>query len=251
MLTNQDIPTSTMPVGASADRKGSDRSDMFRWRYFGAKPGHVSAPGDVASLLGMPLGAIPLPVQDKVAELVDEVEHLRAELNQAQHHVHWLEELSDHHPLLPVLHRRAFLRELSRVVEQSERAGLSGTLVLLHVGGVELLRSVHGLEAGDAALTHLANRLKAELRQTDLLGYLDSGDFALALTLAEDEPAEDKARKLAASLSSQPFEWQGQSFHFTLLAGQAHFRPGDTAQSLLLAADKSRRGNVSELEDEG
>jgi len=247
MVMSDDIPSRTapaLPAGAVfPDRRdGEQRPEVFRWRHYGARPAPMVTPQDVASLLGMPLGAIPLPVQEKFAELVDEVENLRAELNQAQHHVHWLEERSDQDSLLPLLHRRAFLRELGRVMEQSERAALPGTLVLLHVGGIDLLRQVHGLEAGDAALLHVADQLKTQLRQIDLLGYLDNGDFAVALALAEDEGAEDKARSLAANLTAEPFVWQGQSFLFTVLAGQAHFRPGDTPQTVLTAADAARRG---------
>jgi len=248
MVMNDDIPSQafpTIPVAtATADRRGGEgRPDIFRWRYAGAKPASsATTPADVSSLLGMPLGAIPKPVLDKVAELVDEVELLRAELSQARHHVHWLEDQSDHDSLLPVLHRRAFMRELGRLMEQSERASMPGTLVLLQVGGIDLLRSVHGIAAGDAALLHLAERLKAELRQTDLVGYLDNGDFAVALALAGDEEAEGKARSLADSLTAEPFEWQGGRYNFTILAGQAHFREGETAKSLLTAADASRRG---------
>lgn len=247
MVMNDDIPSRAFPAppvaAATGERHGGEgRPEVFRWRYFGAKPAKPATPADVSSLLGMPLGSIPKPVMDKVAELVDEVELLRAELSQARHHVHWLEDQSDHDSLLPVLHRRAFLRELGRLMEQSERAGLPGTVVLLHVGGIELLRSVHGLEAGDAALLHVAELLKGALRQTDLVGYLDNGDFALALALAEDEGAEDKARHLTDRLTSEPFEWQGGRFLFTVLAGQAHFRAGDTPKSVLAEADAARRG---------
>lgn len=250
MVTYDDIPSRAvpaMPAGAvTPDRRDAEqRPEVFRWRHYGARPEPMTTPQDVALLLGMPLGSIPKPLQDKIAELVDEVDHLRGELNQAQHHIHWLEDRSDQDSLLPVLHRRAFLRDLGRVLEQSRQAGdLPGTLVLLHVGGIELLRHVHGMAAADDALLHVANVLKAELRQSDLLGYLDNGDFAVALTVAGDDGAEDKARRLAGLLSSEPFSWSGQSFLFTVLAGQAHFRDGDTAQSLVVAADAARRGRT-------
>ncbi|HVI52664.1 MAG TPA: diguanylate cyclase [Candidatus Sulfotelmatobacter sp.] len=248
MVTYDDIPSraaAAMPAGSvTPDRRdGEQRPEVFRWRHYGARPAPMTTPQDVASLLGMPLGAIPKPLQDKIAELVDEVEHLRGELNQAHHHIHWLEERSDQDAQLSVLHRRAFLRELGRVLEQCERAGgLPGTVALLHVGGIELLRHVHGMEAADAALLHVAGVLRRRLRQTDLLGYLDNGDFAVALTLAGDEGADGKARELADSLTAEPFLWKDQPFLFTVLAGQAHFRDGGTAQTLLAAADAARRG---------
>lgn len=247
MVTNDtllDQSFSTAPVAAAAgDRRGDD-GRLFRRHRSAAESEQGAAPSatpaDVSSLLGMPLGDIPKPVLDKVAALVDEIDLLRTELSQAHHHVRWLGERSDQDSLLPVLHRRAFMRDLGRLMEQSERAGLPGALVLLQVGGVGLLRSAHGIEAGDAALTHVAGLLKAELRQTDLLGYLDNGDFAVALALTEG--AGDKARDLAARLSAEPFEWRGERYSFTVLVGQAGFRSGETARSLLAAADRDRRG---------
>ena len=114
MVMNDDIPSQafpTIPVAtATADRRGGEgRPDIFRWRYAGAKPASsATTPADVSSLLGMPLGAIPKPVLDKVAELVDEVELLRAELSQARHHVHWLEDLrTEHRDLDDVIERLA------------------------------------------------------------------------------------------------------------------------------------------------
>src|SRR5208283_1843280 len=80
MVMSDDIPSRASPAppvgAASSERRGGEqRPEVFRWRHYGARPTPSAMPADVALLLGMPLGAIPLPVQEKVAELVDEVEH--------------------------------------------------------------------------------------------------------------------------------------------------------------------------------
>ncbi len=201
---------------------------------------------DVASMLGVPLGTIAPAVQDCVTALVEEVERLRDELEQARHIESFLAIEADHHPLLPMLNRRAFLRGLTRLVDTSERASLPGSLVYVHLAGIETLRAKHGLAASDGALNHAAQLIGSHLRQTDLVGYLDGGDFAVGLALAEAEAAEEKARKIAALLLQTPFDWNGGGVAWAIRLGIAHFRPGVTAEDLLIAGDAARRGILTE-----
>jgi diguanylate cyclase (GGDEF)-like protein len=212
-------------------------------RYLASRPAPPRSVVDDASVLGMPEGEIPVPVQEAVAALVLEVEHLRAELALAHHHETWLEERGDLHPVLPVYHRRAFIRELGRLLEQSYRAVVPGSLIYLHVGGIERLREVHGLAAGEAALRQVAETIRQDLRQTDLLGYLDSADFVVGLAVAEDGGADEKADAIIAHVTEQPFLWEGRRFLFTVAAGIAHFREGDTAEGVLMIADAARRSH--------
>jgi len=242
---DDEFPHAMTPVSPSkattSNRGGAPKPEPFRWRYPHRETLHHH-PLDVASVLGMPLGGIPKPVQEAVSHLVEEVERLRGDLDHALGHALWLEEINDLHPLLPVLNRRSFMRHLGHVMDQSLQAGLPGALLFLHVGGLEPLRAVHGLAAGEAALLDITETLKAELRQTDLLSYLDSGDFVIALALAEEEGAGDKAKRIAGSLEQKPFLWQERRFQFTVTWGLARFRPSDTAETVLAEADAARRG---------
>ncbi|HLN23984.1 MAG TPA: GGDEF domain-containing protein [Patescibacteria group bacterium] len=238
------IAAPPMPVGPVSDHSDHHPGGgASHHRGLASRPVRPRSVIDVASVLGMPEGSIPKPLQDSIAALMQEVEHLRAELALAHHHETWLEGRGDHHPVLPVYHRRAFIRELGRLLEQSQRALLPGSLLYLHVGGIEQLREVHGLAAGEAALRQVADTIRLDLRQTDLLGYLDSGDFVVGLAVAEDEGADEKADAIIAHVTEQPFLWEGRRFLFTVAAGLAHFREGDTAEGLLTIADAARRSH--------
>ncbi len=197
---------------------------------------------DVASILGLPPGAIPASVQDSIAALVDEVECLRDEADQSRHVETFLAMEADRHSFLPVLTRRALLRELGRLLDLSEREALPGSLIYLHLGGIERLRVVEGLAASDAVLVQVAEEIRSELRQTDLLGYLDGCDFAVALAVAEDGGAAEKAENIAAKLAGRSFDWQGRPIILSVGLGVAHFRSGVRAEQLLAAADAARRG---------
>ncbi len=246
---SDDFPTSTQPA-SPVGGAGSDQQQpgpfagrrMTPWRSYGAAaPLRPAPPADVASLLGMPLGAIPKPIQDKVAELAGEIELLRAELDHAQHHVRWLEERADHHPQLAALARPALLRALGHALEQSARTELPGALILLHVGGLDAVRLAWGLEALDAVLAELTARLTAALRQSDALGYFDNGDFALVLTLVDEAAAAGKLERLVAECALPPPLWRDQEAALTFSAGLAAFRPDEDGTALLRRADAARR----------
>lgn len=184
----------------------------------------------------------PQSAEQSIAALVDEVERLRHEVDLARHYEIFLGEEADRHPVLPVLNRRALLRALGPMLVATEQAEISGSLLYIHVGGIEKLRDRHGLAASDAALLQVAQVMRGELRQTDLLAYLDGGDFAVALALAAPQAAADKARALADLLAALPVQWEGEPFSFPVAFGLAHFHSERSAEETLNLADAVRRG---------
>ena len=136
---------------------------------------------------------------------------------------------------------------LSRLLQASERAELPGTLAILHVAGIEAVREAHGLAAASAALTFIAEEITTELRQTDLLGYLDSSDFAIALAVAEPDGAKAKLDRIVTTLAATSFLWEEKPISLGIAAGMVHFTAGMTGESLLAEADQAMMSGTSEL----
>lgn len=202
---------------------------------------------DVAAVLGATEQALSPAMQECFLELVEHVERLREELERVRMHESYLVNAADKHPTLPALNRRAFMGALTRLLQTSERAELPGSLALLHVAGLESLREAHGLAAADAALAFVAGEIMTELRQTDLLGYLDGSDFAVALAVAEADGASAKIDRIVTTLSATPFLWQDKTLSLRVSAGIIHFAEGMTAESLLAQADQAMMSGTSEL----
>jgi len=201
----------------------------------------IDAVDDITTVLGMPDGALPPPVQARIVALMEEVERLRNELAQARRHEAMLRELADHHPILPVAHRRTFLRDLTRLLTQSERGGLPGTVIVLHLAGIEPLRETHGPEAAEAALNKAIEVLRAETDQGDAIAYLDGGDFVVALAMVGEPEAQVRAQRLADKLANMPFLWNGMRPAFPVSWSRIPFAAGEGAEALLRAADTARR----------
>src|SRR5580658_8784911 len=71
---------------------------------------------DVLAVGGIPETELTPNVVRALTALMAEVEQLRHELEDARSRIGYLEKLVDEDPLMPVVNRRAFLRELSRMM---------------------------------------------------------------------------------------------------------------------------------------
>lgn len=204
----------------------------------------IHAFDDVATVLGMPDGAVPPAIQARIAALMEEVDRLRAELAQVRRHEEMLRDLADHHPTLHVQHRRAFLRELTRLVAQAERSAMPGTLVYFHIAGIEALRDAEGPQAAEAALAKAIEILRSETDPADPIAYLEGGDFAVAWAMTVDPEAQSRAQRLADRLVNMPFLWNGKRPEFAVQISRAIFGAGEDADALLRGAEAERRGNT-------
>lgn len=236
------IPPPVAPAGGQGGLAGRQPQQEHKPASSGASPAV-----DVAAVLAATEQALSPAMQACFLELVEQLERLREELEWVKMHESYLVNAADRHPSLPALNRRAFMSALTRLLQASERAELPGSLAVLHVSGIEALREAHGLAAAVAALAFVAEEIMTELRQTDLLGYLDSSDFAIALAVAEPEGAKDKIDRIATTLAATSFLWEEKPIGLGIAVGMVHFGEGMTAESLLALADQAMMSGTSEL----
>jgi diguanylate cyclase (GGDEF)-like protein len=170
--------------------------------------------------------------------MVAEKESLRAELAEARAQIAALEKLVDEDPLMPVRNRRAFMRELSRMMGLAGRYGLPGSVVYFDVNNLKQINDVHGHAAGDAALMQVARVLVESVRATDIVGRLGGDELAVLLVRADRVRAEAKATELAALVKEQPLQWHGKAVPLSVAFGVYAFLGNENAQDVLDAADR-------------
>jgi diguanylate cyclase (GGDEF)-like protein len=178
-------------------------------------------------------------VRAELARLTAEGEALRRELSEARIHIAQLERLADEDSLTPIANRRAFVRELSRTIAFTQRYGLPSSIVYFDVNGMKQINDVHGHLAGDAALRHIAQVLRENVRSSDLVGRLGGDEFAVILTQADQEQAAAKAAALAETIESTPLRWGSVNIPVDAAYGVYSFSGNEDAQVAMEAADRA------------
>ncbi|MBO6782185.1 MAG: GGDEF domain-containing protein [Alphaproteobacteria bacterium] len=171
--------------------------------------------------------------------LMKEVQRMREELSQARNRINYLEKLADEDTLVPVANRRAFVREMSRMMAYAERYGAETSVLYFDIDGFKDINDGHGHAAGDAALQHVATLLAENIRESDLVGRLGGDEFGVILAQAGGDSAQEKAASLSALIEGTPFVWEGQQLPLAVSFGAHTFSGGEDAGEALQRADKA------------
>lgn len=197
------------------------------------------AASDTTQILGIPDAEFTPRVRDAIMRLMQEVERLRQELDQTKRRLDASLAEADQDPLLPVLNRRAFVREMSRITAFAERYSMPASMIYIDLNGFKAINDGHGHAAGDAALTHIAEILTGNVRDSDAVGRLGGDEFGVILAKGDAAIAQTKAAALLHALELKPFRWKGQALPLSFSYGVYEFRQGQDAHQAIAEADEA------------
>jgi len=192
-----------------------------------------------ASVLGIPETEFTPRVRDAIMTLMGEVDNLRRELQSTRERLEEVEKTADQDHLLPLLNRRAFVRELTRYISFADRYGTPATLIYFDLDGFKQVNDSYGHAAGDAVLNHFAETLLHQTRDTDVVGRLGGDEFGVLLSHANLEQGLKKADQLAEILKGSPTIWNGLTIPTHFSHGAFELKPGDTADLAIARADEA------------
>lgn len=224
------------PVGAAARREPAGRAKDAGSASAASK---ASAPRDTASIMGVPESELTPNVQRALLTLMGEVDQMRKETESLRAKIRDLETLADRDVFLPVLNRRAFLREVSKALSLAERHDAPSALVYFDLNGFKQINDTHGHAAGDAALEKVAELLVAHVRETDAVGRLGGDEFGVVLTLTPAHAAEHKAGELAQAIADTPILYEGEELRLGAAWGVRALERGLAVETAMAEADKA------------
>jgi len=195
--------------------------------------------GPSASVLGIPEAEFTPKVRDAIMGLMSEVDNLRRELNQTRVRLEDMEKTADQDGMLPLLNRRAFVRELTRYIAVTDRYNTPASLIYFDLNHLKKTNDTHGHAAGDAILKHFADVLVTHVRDTDCVGRLGGDEFGVLLSHANQDQALKKADALAKALKDSPTEWNGNSFTVSFAYGAFELKSGDNPDVAMARADQA------------
>ena len=205
--------------------------------------GESVPPGDMANaafgLAGISEESLSPELRAAVAGLAAERDRLREELAKARVKIASLERLADEDALTPVANRRAFVRQLTRMIAFTHRYGVPASVVYFDVNNMKQINDAHGHPAGDAALRHIAGVLRDNIRSSDVVGRLGGDEFGVILAQTDEEQAHGKAAALAEAIVRAPLRWDGLDLPVSAAYGVHSFSGNDDPQHAIEAADRA------------
>ena len=204
-----------------------------------AGPGTPDAVGPSASVLGIPEAEFTPKVRDAIISLMSEVDSLRRELTQTRSRLEDMEKAADQDGMLPLLNRRAFVRELTRYIGIAGRYNTPCSLIYFDLNHLKKTNDTYGHAAGDAVLAHFAEVLSKNVRDSDCVGRLGGDEFGVLLSHANQAQALKKADSLAATLQATPTQWNGQAIPVTFAYGAFELKSGDNPDVAIARADQA------------
>jgi diguanylate cyclase (GGDEF)-like protein len=192
-----------------------------------------------AKLLGIPDAEFTPRVREAMLKMVAQAEGLRQALLDSRARIEEIERAADQDHLLPLLNRRAFVRELTRHIGFTARYGTPASLVYFDLDGFKLINDTYGHAAGDAVLAHFATTLQAHVRDSDVVGRLGGDEFGIILSHANAAQAHKKAAILMERLTQSPATWEGSLLPVGFSYGAFELEAAENADAAIARADEA------------
>lgn len=180
----------------------------------------------------VPWSQMDVDALQNLLQILSEVNKLHVN-RKLQETLHWR---AHHDHLTGLYNRRAMEDEVSKRLEADQ---YDSALMLLDLDHFKKINDTYGHETGDQVLQQLSLRLKAVMREFDLLARMGGDEFMLLLQIPNPDPptALAFAERLHRAVAT-PFDIAGQQFRLAISVGVA-IPPGHgrTVSELLRHAD--------------
>ncbi|WP_310634370.1 diguanylate cyclase domain-containing protein [Paraburkholderia sp.] len=185
---------------------------------------------------------LPVSRSDEIGVLARCFEHMRSEIRSQVHALHARQEelthLAGHDTLTGLPNRMRFMDQLEMSIRRAALCGERLAVLFVDLNGFKQINDQFGHSAGDAALAVVAQRLRAALRDTDIVARFGGDEFViLASDVRSPESIAATAARIQAAMEvAVPLGAQWVDVGVSI--GVSEFPDdGDHARELLAKAD--------------
>ncbi len=179
--------------------------------------------GNVALMAALLPAVITLPVTFFVCRMSLQLHNTKAQL----------EKLAHTDPLTGLPNRRAFFQAAQQLLQQDSVA----TLLVIDADYFKELNDTYGHALGDKALIKIADILRSNFRQEDLVCRTGGEEFAVLVANTKVARAELLAQRVVNKVAASPLSEPGAIIEYTVSCGAADSTHSTDVQRLFKAAD--------------
>lgn len=140
----------------------------------------------------------------KYGDLTPELELLGSVLNSLWTQNKELVEQNTYDHLTKVLNRKGLFNAVLSFCSLAERNRLMVGVILVDVDNFKRINDTYGHQKGDVVLKEIANRMKENLRKSDLIGRYGGEEFLVFLNKIDEKHIRNVAEKLRESIAREP-----------------------------------------------
>ncbi|GAK33459.1 GGDEF domain-containing protein [Iodidimonas nitroreducens] len=247
MDASHSVSSDTQHAFSPRRRSAKDRQN----RAYEEAAERVDQDADALYVFGIPEEDLTTEVRAAVSRILKDNEALRRQLLKAERVIADLHDLADHDSLTPTLNRRAFMRELNRLLALAKRHKTPLALAYFDIDDMKQINDRLSHAAGDAALLRIGEMLVEHCRSSDLVARLGGDEFAIVLPHSNAEQAAELAARLTAALAANPPMIQDDVVDLKLSYGVSMAQADDQAEQLLARADADMYAHKAKTKAEG
>jgi diguanylate cyclase len=177
--------------------------------------------------------------RDDLQAMREKTESAEVEISKLHHELDRVSAQARHDPLTGALNRRGLDEAIQREISTARRKGTILCLALLDIDNFKKLNDDLGHEAGDEALTHLANVTRECMRPQDTLARYGGEEFVILLPDTELEQGIATLTRLQRELTRNFFLRDNLKVLITFSAGVAQLAPDEAAIDGIKRADQA------------
>ncbi|MCF7498957.1 MULTISPECIES: GGDEF domain-containing protein [unclassified Pseudoalteromonas] len=150
-----------------------------------------------------------------------------------------LSDLANRDPLTGLLNRRAFLTISNNYLEQANNNLTELCALMIDIDFFKKVNDQYGHDTGDEALKWVANKIKSQLREGDLIARIGGEEFAVLLTNTSLQKGQILSERIRVAINSETFIHQQHEIKLSISVGIITHKSGsNNINELLAQADK-------------
>ena len=126
---------------------------------------------------------------------------------------------------------------LTTALEQARRDTTPLCVVMADLDNFKTINDTHGHPAGDGVLREVAARLRAAVRDVDVVGRYGGEEFMVVFNNTPLAIAQEISERVRASVAGTPVKLPNAVIDITISLGLAHVRNDDDVATLIARAD--------------
>ena len=151
-----------------------------------------------------------------------------------------LYELATQDDMTTLFNRRHFLELTQRELSQQQRTKSMGFVLMIDIDHFKKVNDNYGHAAGDQAIINVANILKDNLRQYDIVGRVGGEEFSMFLPNCERDIATQIAERIRDKVANLSTSYRQTSIKLTISIGLTARQENESnIDSMLHRADKA------------